>query len=787
MRYFILFCLVPAFLLIGPAPLLGQQPPVKIIEGIEIGFPTGGGEAGEFPDEQGRFFISKAGFWTPVYIYVGGGPTGITQGRITVEATDRDDVLNNYSIPLPSGGLQPHEQFLAIAYTKTGTSADEITVKVVADNKERKESKRVQNLYSGESLCLTVGSRMPAFRKLLPTIFPKQNQNVNPNQQEGLRTAFLDDVRRLPNRWFGYAGVDVMILTSGNKNFMTGLLGDDRNRKEALAEWIRRGGRLIVSCGRNQDMVADLFRRSQIPLPVTMTEMPADSVDALLSWGLKNPLRNPIPKDDPDAKPSPVILAKLEPKSGMPFERILPERDDDRTAPLIIRWPYGLGQVTLIAFDVDEAPFVSYPDQKEFWSKLFTKLGFKMAENRPPAGGRSNFGQEEINDVASMMQGNLEHFKEVSVISFGWVALFILVYIIIVGPLDYLFLKKVVKRMELTWITFPAVVLVVSVAAYFTAYSLKGNDLRINKLDLIDIDLANKQCYGTSWFTLFSPRIQLYTVGLEPGSPLWTQEQPAPISKAIPTVVSWEGKPDMGWGGYNRPHSQSLFRRSYDYEPDAAGLRGVPIQVWSSKSFSANWESGFQASQPLPKLRRNDKGSLEGTITNPLPVILEDAALIYKEGERNIQVFPLGTLGPAQTSPIISDQARQNLGQWLDPLPTVSGDNYRPSTPTVASLSLIKRILFFELGAGNQGEVRNHALRHLDQSWRLNKHEAILFARVPHKEGQAETVTRASESPSRLWLGEIPAPGKQRPNLAGMLAQDTYVRIYIPVAIPDLK
>ena len=75
-----------------------------------------------------------------------------------------------------------------------------------------------------------------------------------------------------------------------------------------------------------------------------------------------------------------------------------------------------------------------------------------------------------------------------------------------VGPLDYFFLKKVVKRLELTWITFPTVVLVVSAAAYFTAYWLKGSDLHIRKLDVVDIDLAG-QTVGHTWFTLFSPRI----------------------------------------------------------------------------------------------------------------------------------------------------------------------------------------------------------------------------------------------------------------------------------------
>ena len=121
-------------------------------------------------------------------------------------------------------------------------------------------------------------------------------------------------------------------------------------------------------------------------------------------------------------------------------------------------------------------------------------------------------------ELGSQLLHALEDFQEVPVISFGWVALFILLYILIIGPLDYFFLKKVVKRLELTWITFPVIVLVISAAAYFTAYYVKGNDQRINKVDLVDIDLRGKQAdvYGHSWFTIFSPRIQHYTIGLEP-------------------------------------------------------------------------------------------------------------------------------------------------------------------------------------------------------------------------------------------------------------------------------
>ena len=44
-----------------------------------------------------------------------------------------------------------------------------------------------------------------------------------------------------------------------------------------------------------------------------------------------------------------------------------------------------------------------------------------------------------------------------------------------------------------------------------------------------------------------------------------------------------------------------------------------------------------------------------------------------------------------------------------------------------------------------------------------------------------ETVTMSGVSPTRLWLGTLPGEG-DRESLQGFLGQDTYVRIYIPVA-----
>ena len=116
------------------------------------------------------------------------------------------------------------------------------------------------------------------------------------------------------------------------------------------------------------------------------------------------------------------------------------------------------------------------------------------------------------------------------VVSFGWVALLIVLYILLIGPIEYFFLKRVLGRLELTWITFPIIVLTVSLAAYFTAYSLKGRDLKVNKIDVVDVDPASGESYGTTWFTIFSPRIDNYTIGVTPGEG-WASDADPPAPR----------------------------------------------------------------------------------------------------------------------------------------------------------------------------------------------------------------------------------------------------------------
>jgi hypothetical protein len=748
---------------------------------VQVGFPAMP-EPGEPPDERGRTTLFKAGFWTPVYVSFSTGPEEVRAGQVAVESTDTDDVQHSYIVPIPTGGLRGGETHHFVTYTRPGAAGSDIDVTVQADRNRYEVKKTEYALGPGDVLYLALGSRLAGLRQTL------SEQNTKANRLSQMRAAYLErNVRGLPTEWFGYSAVDLMILTTGDADFVSALTNDTDHRKEALAEWVRRGGRLVISLGRNTHAVIPLLHAMQMDdLPVAIKgTRKVTNLDSLLGWlpPGQPAMLVPAGKSQPGA-PSEIEIAQLEP--GKDAELIVPSRDADKSPLLLARMPYGLGQVTLVAFDLDQRPFTAWGGQAEFWKKLQDKLHVKPFE--PPADAGNgykynpyNYGQFS-NELEGALARQLESFTDVPIISFGWVALFILIYIIIVGPLDYLFLKKVVKRLELTWITFPAVVVIVSAVAYFAAYALKGNELKINKIDLVDIDLRSGRAFGNTWFTLFSPRIQLYTVGVQPALPSPPPGKPEEELGSV--VVSWLGRPEEGYGGYGRARSQSLFRRTYEYAPEAAGLKGVPIQVWSTKSFAATWERPCDPARPAIQadLRlQHPLPAVEGSVTNQLPVRLVDAFLIHSEGrtDSNGKVYSLGAMEPGKPVALRPGSQAPSLAQWMGE--GSSGASNVPSTPASGSLSALMRRIMFH-GASPQESSGNSALQHLDQSWRrMRQHEAVLVARLQRKEGLAETVSQDPETTSRLWLGELPGGAATRPALAGTMTQETFIRVWIPL------
>lgn len=799
---------VPVLLLMLSTPAWCQLKVQKWdVKDIQVGFRS------YDPTLGGHF---KPGLWTPVYIKLKKSPEGrylfkvqkddTVRGHLTVGVNDGDGIQGKYHVRFDMGKA---EQGTVIGYANPASAFPEF--QMILDTEYSKytlPARTADALSLGHHLYLTIGNRVSGLRKALVQLSP----NPNDNSTAPRHAAYETDPARLPAEWFGYQPVDLMILLTSDQKFVESLAHDDA-RIAAVANWVRGGGHLVVSISwRNPQEVAAIFNspKWQPALPKVFDQESVGMTSLATMTNYAGDFNNLFPASRED----PVQIAKLRPDKAA--EVILQE---DTGEIVMVRYPYGRGNITLAAVELDRPPFTSWKARDKFWKKLIHQEAPKVhnVARQQQFGGMMG---EEIpgQDVTTRLHYQLDNFN-VPQISFGWVALFILLFILIVGPLDYLILKVVFKRLEWTWITFPAVVIIITVVSYFTAYALKGDDQKINKVDLVDIDLRTAldkdyqtkaaYGYGRSWFAILSPRIQDYTISMQPAMDSWTKQQ----GENLPlndVMVTWLGRPeDTGPGGIGRQNSTSLFRRTYDYAPDATALKSVPIPVWTTKAFTGTYAvkfSGMPVKADLtydPGKTAEDPQNLSGTLQNNLPVNLQDAYLIYghfyyplnealpggEKGSPKVKVMVKGNQSEG-----INSTRRTTINSWA------SGNMPQNQQPWdmdgAANLhffpgSLVLQYYFFDKSEA-AGNVGNHMYRNLDQSWRIRENRAgdqmvrtaTLVGKLARAEGRGGRLNGAGNPlvPSDLWIGTLPGgETKQPPALAGSLVQETYVRVFIPV------
>ncbi len=778
----------------GASLAVGQSLPS--IERVRFGLPLG-----QAAQEGG---CSRNHAWMPVVVTLRGSKSGNGPNEyyLRLEGTDQEGLPYQMRVPVPA--LDADTLRTVTGYAMPGGEAATFRVQLETPDGRVQTSLpgRTRDVNSDvivspdDVLIFGIGGGLAEMKRIGEKLDrPPAEQNAELNQ--GRRQyAFAEEVASLPDRWIGYDAVDVVVLGTSRPEFVLQLTQESESlRRNALIEWVSRGGQLVLSCGRNKQEVAQLLQQwPGLEIQVSGSEVLPSLPVISNQWCDRVNL--------PSLQQVEVATLTVGPQVNVLV------REERR--PVIVQTAWGLGRVFVVAFDLDAPPFSTWDGQEAFWRRLdreiLPSLGVRARGAAAPGvvGPRPAFGDSDKYDYRAELKRGLESFEETPTISFGWVALFLLGYILLIGPLDYLVLKRIFKRLEMTWLTFPLTVLVVSVAAYWTAYVLKGDDLKINKIDVVDVDLSSgtPQMYGTSWFTLFSPRVSSYTVGIEPSSD-WATPLPEGAPRPILTLL------EAGDRAF-RIGSQDLFRRPYLYVDDLSGITQVPIPVWATRSFTTTWRAPLLQQPPIgytddigPLRLAREGGGLVGKLTNHLGVKLQGVTLIYRE-----KCYFLDTLEPGESKRVESlfsgnaqGQGRA-LSEWFNDTTLSHGVPLAPSGRPISSNFLqsrdsyrnMKSMLFYRLN--ERPRATNLGLRRLDESWRVRplaeypiparpnyRPEVVLLARTPMLHDQAEVVTAHPASPTRLWLGELPGEQRQRPALPGVLTQETYLRVFLPVKI----
>ncbi|MDR0520352.1 MAG: hypothetical protein LBH00_00710 [Planctomycetaceae bacterium] len=626
-------------------------------------------------DNASRIGCYKNGLWTPVTL-----ESSEPLGQFTIRCSDGDGVPITY-------------------HYDTGTKTDKDCPSAV-----RKTTVLAKLGRAGEPLIVTVNGHPHKIAVPPPVNAERPIYLVIGSEDIGLQGAIaelaLREDRRpmlvkvksladLPDKWFGYEAVEMIVLTTTEPSLFTGgipadsgnsphrpLLTKDSPQIKALNDWLKLGGKMLLCAGSHAGLFLepeDGLLRPFLPGQFTgMTELRSGTpLETFV--GSKRQIYMNGTKEAPFMK-MPRFVRKTDEPAGMTLVQ-------DGDLPLVLRCAHGFG--TLIYFGGDLAhsretaavsPLANWRDRVALVRSIMQwntegngrRNGSQIAGH---AGGTGGMLQLGYNDITGQIRSALDHFEGVRVVPFSVILVILTAYWLIVGLFDWFFVHKVLKRPVLTWLTFPCWIVLFCVLTCFLAARGRPAEDKENCVRICDNDSVTNLMRVCRWETLYSTKDKVI-------ERRHTNDTVA--GETRDGYFSWNGLPGSGLGGMApKTISPSVWTTGYE-QVSYTDLRRLPMQVRSTKSVFSMWfDRDYQA---LPVVFESDLADEEGvpvgTVTAPRasgfgavigtepvkPGKYENTVLIYGRW-----MLELGRLQAGETVQITRTTPRREVQDLLIP------------------------------------------------------------------------------------------------------------------------
>lgn len=411
----------------------------------------------------------------------------------------------------------------------------------------------------------------------------------------------------------------------------------------ALITWIYQGGHLILGVEQAADLSAAPWLRRLIPMEITgssthrlegaftrwLRSQPeaasiTGQVPRLLSPKQPRPSRNrnktqaaapapaPAPAepsetgqefaDDPAFDRGEIVLATGKTVGGASVP--LSVGND----PAVATIDRGRGRVSLLTFSPDREPFRSWSNRTWFWSQL---VGIPARTySAPNENVYPGMGSDGI-------FGAIIDSRQVRKLPIEWLLLLLLVYLVVIGPLDQYWLKKINRQM-LTWVTFPAYVAFFSVLIYFIASKLRAGEMEWNELHVVDVIRHGERAdlRGRSFSSIYSPVNAKYSI--------------AATNHGFATL---RGEFHGSWGAGQDNARMTLDQRGNGCAAD------LFVPVWTSQLFVHEW---LRQSEPPITVTLGGGASQLATVQNHLARDLSDVHIAFGDRIYSLKSLPAG-------------------------------------------------------------------------------------------------------------------------------------------------
>lgn len=506
---------------------------------------------------------------------------------------------------------------------------------------------------------------------------------------------------------------------------------------QTIRDWVGHGGHLLLSIGGETKTYSESGFSKWIPARATGSIRLRD-LSTLESFTSQLNRINPLAR---------LRAARVEFDRGR-------ELIGSLDGTIAARVPYGFGQVTLVGFELHRPPLSEWPSLPEFVGRLAFLP--RMSAGSEPERMNQHLTESGISELATQLNLAQQNFSTVQRSSTWTIIGALSVYLLIVGPLDYLLVHRVLKKPELTWVSFPLFMIGMMAVSLWAGQSSNSSPLQINQIDIIDVEESLQKVAIRSRMSAYSPETQRAAVTANfRVDETWNRPgDDGSVLSSSESRLDWDSIPEDGFRGLYRKSGLEFSSTNYRFSPDRQLIENLPVYQWSTRSLTAQQ---FLSDRRLVEsdLTASAVGNLSGRLTHYLPAPLTDWILVY----RSRVYFPRPTSLNAAGVPLepnrLHEPTRRDLSESRDlkglltktrlfRVQEKKGSRATPEEKIVTErapydpfsddLDTILKILTFHEAAGGKAYtgLTNHALRNLDWSRLLDEEHAVLYGRLDY-------------------------------------------------------
>jgi hypothetical protein len=556
---------------------------------------------------------ARAGSWAAIEIDLrNDGPS--IDGELQMDGGSQSNVRYAMAVNLPTGSHQTY-----ILHAQPPGFGRNVTVDLVANGQKLDSVGVAYLIHDSTQLVVGVLAERPA-----PIV-----AGINlPASQFGAAPAVVPlTIADLPDRAEGWAVLDRLVWQDVDSNQLSA------GQLDSLRRWIAAGGRLVIAGGTAGIGTLSAFADDLLPYRPTATlDVDPSSLASLLG---------PLPEG---AATMPAMAGALL------HGRALATSGDRVVAAEL---GYGGGRITVLGFDPTTSWLAESKAIDAMWRTVL-----------PPRSGDSTL----LGDDSQLVQA-VYQLPSLALPPTAGLLGIIGAYILVIGPINYLILKRIDRR-ELAWITMPVLVLAFAAASFGYGSFLRGTDVVVNEVAIVrgapDATEGTAQVY----FGIFSPNRNTYRVDLPQGALLASPINGEAFGQGRTTLDLVQGT------GTERPSQ----------------IRNLLLGPASIRIIRA------QVPVAAPRMKATlalDEGTLKGTFENASDEILESVAVVLGGS-----VLSLGDVAghetrtvslPVRDNPFQIGLADQVVGASLD---TTSDAGVRRST----RYSMVQQLTYDPMG-----------------------------------------------------------------------------------------